>query len=488
MNNGQPPYGTPSGWGQQPPQQSNPGQYPVQPGGYNQPMYGQQPVNPGYEQAPTYQQQPHPQQQTWPQQTWQPYGQQPEMQQGYQQPQQTWQPYPQEQMYQQPQQPVYPPYNQPLQQGYQQPQQTWQAQPQQPVYPQFNQQGQPVHAQQGYGQGYISEPAQNRFVLPYDVVARVVLFAVLPLLFLLAMLLGSAALKWVFLLGAIGGIAMMWLRDAVSPNLRLTLSLVYGALAVVALVGALNGAPVDQQNSLPGASGYGQQTTQQGGSVSAMNQQQPTEVPTPTPSPTPDPYAVTGAAVDTLKSFFHFWSTNNEESMLALCAPSWRADQNAPQQALFLLKANRTPQDDMEVVDMTGTDADTIRVATVEVTVNKNNNKNSDRYALQIRLVKEDNVWYVDPQSMESYEEKISTPTPATENAMATQPVLYEGTATTVLYYNKDGGKKYHIDPDCPSVNAKYKPMASFYFSQLNDSPYSSLENCTRCGAPRRSK
>ena len=329
MNNGQPPYGNPSGWSQQPLQQNNPGQYPVQPNAYGNPGYGQQPVNPGYEQAPTYQQQPHPQQQTWPQQTWQPYGQQPEVQQGYQQP--AWQPYPQEQMYQQPQQPVYPPYNQQGQPVYQQPQQTWQQQPQQPAYPQFNQQGQPMYAQQGYGQGYQSQPAAERFVLPYDVVAKVVLFAVLPVLFLLAMLLASAALKWVFLLGAIGGIAMMWLRDAVSPNLRLTLSLVYGALAVVALVGALNGAPVDQQNNNPIASVNGQHAAQQGSTAQTVNRHQnATEIPTPTPSLTPDPYGVEGAAVDTLRSFFHFWSTNNVDSMLALCAPSWRADQKDP--------------------------------------------------------------------------------------------------------------------------------------------------------------
>lgn len=488
MNNGQPPYGTPSGWGQQPPQQSNPGQYPVQPGAYPNPGYGQQPVNPGYEQAPTYQQQPHPQQQTWSQQTWQPYGQQPEVQQGYQQPQQAWQPYPQEQMYQQPQQPGYQQYNQQGQPAYQQMQQPWQNQAQQPAYPQFNQQGQPMQAPQGYGQGYYSQPASSRFVLPYDVVAKVVLFAVLPMLFLLAMLLGGAALKWVFLAGAVAGVVMMWLRDAVSPNLRLTLSLVYGALGVVALVGALNTAPADPQRPNPGVPAYGQQTTQHNGTGSSMPQQYTTEVPTPTPSPTPDPYAVVGAAVDTLRSFFHFWSTNNDESMLALCAPSWRSTESDPARALFRLKANRVPTNDLEVVDMTGSDADAMRNATVKVTISKNNGKSTDRYSLRIMMVKEDNAWYVDPRSLESYEEKIATPTPATENAMATQPVLHPGTANTVLYYNKDGGKKYHIDPDCKSVNAKYKPMTSFYFSQINDAPYSSLTNCNECGAPLRNK
>ena len=80
MNNGQPPYGDPSAWGQQG-NQANPGQYPVQQAPYGQPEYVQQPQQgvAGYSQpfqpVETYQQQAHPQQQTYQQQSWQPYQQ-----------------------------------------------------------------------------------------------------------------------------------------------------------------------------------------------------------------------------------------------------------------------------------------------------------------------------------------------------------------------------------------------------------------------------
>ena len=83
MNNGQPPYGDPSAWGQQG-QQVNPAQYPVQQNPYIQQGNGQQAYGQGYAQPPvqpyypqqnpgqyqqpvytqpqTYQQQAHPQQ------------------------------------------------------------------------------------------------------------------------------------------------------------------------------------------------------------------------------------------------------------------------------------------------------------------------------------------------------------------------------------------------------------------------------------------
>ena len=50
-----------------------------------------------------------------------------------------------------------------------------------------------------------------------------------------------------------------------------------------------------------------------------------------------------------------------------------------------------------------------------------------------------------------------------------------------MLYYNPDGGRYYHADPQCPSVKADYLPMAAFD-SELADTPdYSALKPCTFC-------
>lgn len=469
MNNGQPPYGDPSAWGQPQGTQGDPVQYPGQANPYAQQGY-QQPMQPyampdqqggvpqGYQQPQMYQQQVRPQQQPYQQQAWQPYQQESYAQQGYQQPQTYYgqQGYGQGQQFGQ--QADYG------QQGYAQ-----------QGYPQFNQMGQQV--QQGYGtgySGYYSQPAPKRFELPFDVVGKVILFGVLPVLFILAVVLDAAVLKWVFLAGAAGGIILMWMKDVVSPTMRLTMSMVLGVMAVVALVGALNGTPAEGQQ------GQGGSAQSAGTSVPESNSATPTIEPTATPAPSD----TTDSAEQQLRSFFYLWSVNNHDAMLSLTSPAWRDSVTDPQKALFALLLNRTPQDDYEIT-MSGTDNDSMRTATVKVTIDKNDGRSTmDRYSFKIIMQKEDGIWYVNPESLESNEKETATETVATSNTTPTQPPLYTGTPETILYYNPNGGTKYHLDPDCKDVGSQYKPMSQFMYVDLDKEPYSELSPCQRCGAP----
>ena len=59
-----------------------------------------------------------------------------------------------------------------------------------------------------------------------------------------------------------------------------------------------------------------------------------------------------------------------------------------------------------------------------------------------------------------------------------------EGVQYCVDYYNAKGGELYHLDPDCRSVGAKYKPMSQFMFTELDQAPYNELRPCNQCGAP----
>ena len=474
MNNGQPPYGDPNAWGQQG-SQVNPAQYPVQqnpypqqgyqwqqdalqPGAqpygqqpvqYDQPYAGQQGYSQPYQQVETYQQQPRPQQQVYQQQSWQPYGyaqQAAQQQNGYPVQQQA--------------QPYYGQQND---------------MPRQPAYPQFNQMGQQVQQGYGYG-GYSVQPQEKKgFELPVELVAKVVLFGVLPVLFILAMIFGAPALKWIFLAGAVAGIILMWMKDVVSPNLRFTLSLVYGVLAVIALVGALSGAPAEAQNTPGNANAQGQQ-----GTVTVH-----TATPTMQPTATPAPESPASAMQEQLMSFFYHWSQNNYDAMLDLTAPSWRVTVDDPASALFVLLLNRTPMGDHVVSKVSGTDDDVLRTATVKVTINKNDGRSTnDRYAFNVVMKREDDIWYVDPQSLSSNEKETATETVSSANTTPTQPPLYTGTPSTILYYNANGGSMYHLDPDCPSVGKKYKPMSQFMFTQLGEAPYNALRPCNQCGAP----
>lgn len=56
-----------------------------------------------------------------------------------------------------------------------------------------------------------------------------------------------------------------------------------------------------------------------------------------------------------------------------------------------------------------------------------------------------------------------------------------------VLYYNPDGGSRYHVDLNCPSTSSKYLPLAGrFTWAEINDEQYAGLMPCSVCGAPER--
>lgn len=457
--------------------------------GYGQPQYGQQGYA-GYQQPYGQQgyQQPYGQQgyqQPYDQQGYQqPYGQQPYQQQpydqqGFVQPGGYQQPY-EQQGYQQPN----PAYNQ---QGYSQqnPQET--DLPPEQQYAQYTPDGQRVYPTSGRS-GFRVQPAARREI-PWDTIAKVLMFGVLPILFILSMVFAWTAVKWVVLVGAVASIAAMWLRELVTPNARLVLSLLLASAAVVCLVSALATNASDNQNpAQPNQSGQMQQGSTSGNNLDVNLTA--TDTPNPAPTPTATPVDDSEECYAQLHSFFTLWKNNAISQMVNLTSPSWRSSikggTDAVTQKLFgEVLTNRTPVS-WDFTAITGTSNDIARMVTVRAVINKNNTLGESVYLWKVRMVKEDGVWYVDPATLQSNEQE-STATPT--NALATQPVLNTSHPDLLIYYNPEGGTYYHIDPNCESVNPKYRPLSGVIkWSQIEDDPYDKLEQCKRCGAPLREK
>ena len=430
-------------------------------------------------------------------------------QQPYNQPQQQNYAQPQQQSYVQPQQQGYntgyqQPYGQPAPgQGYQQPYNQPQQGYQQPGYgqPQAGYQQTYAQPQQGYPQGYgygyqqqqNMQPRQSgaRRNLDPEMLVKAALFGVLPVLFLLGMIFQVAALKWVFVVLTALTLGMTWLRRMLSPNGRLTLSAVYAAMAVVALVSALTGsAPADRTSQQQGVTPPSGRTvaanTLSGGGNEGDGGLAMTLTATDEPAqqtPAPDS-GLQSEAVSQMESFFYFWKVNRHEDMVSLCAPSWQQSVAEPKKALFQILANRTPTD-YSSVQISGNDNDTTRTVTVNATIDKGNGKAAQKYRLKVVMLKENDMWYVDPRSLSSQEpEETPTPTPTVT------PVINDATNTspnTLLYYNSKGGTKYHADKECKSINSRYQQyMKSFKYSQVNDDAYKNLTPCNVCNAPLR--
>ena len=471
--------------------------------GYGQPQYGQQGYA-GYQQP--YGQQGY--QQPYGQQGYEQQGyQQPYDQQGYQQPygQQGYQqPYGQQPYQQQPydQQGFVQPggYQQPYeQQGYQQPNPAYNQQgysqqnpqetdlPPEQQYAQYTPDGQRVYPTSGRS-GFRVQPAARREI-PWDTIAKVLMFGVLPILFILSMVFAWTAVKWVVLVGAVASIAAMWIRELVTPNARLVLSLLLASAAVVCLVSALATNASDNQNpAQPNQSGQMQQGSTSGSSLDVNLTA--TDTPNPAPTPTATPVDDSEECYAQLHSFFTLWKNNAISQMVNLTSPSWRSSikggTDAVTQKLFgEVLTNRTPVS-WDFTAITGTSNDIARMVTVRAVINKNNTLGESVYLWKVRMVKEDGVWYVDPATLQSNEQE-STATPT--NALATQPVLNTSHPDLLIYYNPEGGTFYHIDPNCESVNPKYRPLSGVIkWSQIEDDPYDKLEQCKRCGAPLREK
>ena len=293
---------------------------------------------------------------------------------------------------------------------------------------------------------------------------------------------GVLILKLVFLAVAAASVVLLWVKPMVDGNKRLCYTIVFGLLALVTVISMV----------MPrGGSGDNTQTITGGDPnriTSSTSQDDPygpsgdavpvTASVTNTPEPEPD-----NSVTERLQTFFYYWSANRYDDMLTLCSPTWQSKTENPKTALFALMANRTPKDYM-VENVSGTDQDTSRTVTVTSLMDRNNGKDPVKYRLSVIMMKEnDGQWYVDPQSLQTYEaaettDPSITPTPAPTET----PAVY---ANTTLYYNPSGGEYYHLDQNCKRINERYLPLKGhFTYAELGNEPYNKLKPCAICGAP----
>lgn len=98
-----------------------------------------------------------------------------------------------------------------------------------------------------------------------------------------------------------------------------------------------------------------------------------------------------------LTDFLQAWSEDNHEAMLALCAPSWKAQQADPQLTLFLLLRNRTALA-WSIREKAAEDAD--RLYDVDILLEDYSGREPQWYRFAFRVALEDGVRYVDPEGL----------------------------------------------------------------------------------------
>lgn len=389
--------------------------------------------------------------------------------------------------------------------------------PQQPYQPPAYSGTEPQQGQ-AYQQNYTVLPTPEDYAAlpkPKDAWVKILLMAVLPILFVVTLILPEAtALKWVFVGGAAVGLLGMWFFSGFASSAKTTLSLVYVALVLMTVVTLLVSPPAGGNTGGGGNSGGTAQTSANQGGLPANYMNDPATQPSPSNLPglvdEPDAAAEptpgideSSASVQVWKDFYTFWSAQGGQSqdmfaeMLKLCAPSWKSGlgkNKTPESELFSLLRNRVPSE-MVIENVSNTDADQTRTITCTAMV-QSSGRTASKVRLQIVVLKENGTWYVSPVSLTS-NEPIVTPDPNAAQAQSEEGIDPVGAVVatptpapdknTKLYYNKDGGRYYHLDPNCSSLATKYKPLKTYFaYKDVSNSKYKNLLPCDQCHAPAR--
>lgn len=338
-----------------------------------------------------------------------------------------------------------------------------------------------------YQGGFGGSPASPTPRPPFDLdkLLKLLMYGALPVLFIPCVFVTHTFdfLRYLFIILSVITLSVVWYRQSFSSGIRTTLSVVYLALCIIVIAFLVGGTKADLT----------QPSSDQRSQAAAQTSAAPADTVTPEPEAqeTPPPEVDEGESESEarLSTFMDYWSSNNFEQMANLVLPSWAAKQSDPASALFTIISNRTPQK-YTIEGIAGVPGDSSRTVTMSAYIDKNNGKDPVRYRFMILMVNEQNEWYVDPNSLATNETVDATATPEPGKATVAQSLAPRMTVTPVpaadtkLYYNANGGKYYHVDPNCSAVNSKYLPMASFLYSDLGKPPYNSLQPCLKCGAP----
>ena len=339
------------------------------------------------------------------------------------------------------------------------------------------------------GGGYYVPPErpQRRRDGNTSVPLQIMMTLLLPILFIVALILGYRELHLAFLILSAIALIIMWAARIFLHQARSTLSLIYAAAMVVSLIAVI-------AFSKPFPRTEQQTTNKTGTDLSALfgrdttpqdvrdytNAQNPNAVATTAPTATPNSRS---EAQQQLELFMNSWMSLDYDAMLSYCSPAWVNAQENPQHSIFKIRGTSTPVD-FEVTAASGTEADDSRTLTMVASIDKGTGKAPQNYRYEVLMLRINGTWYVDPASLSSATEIKETSTPKPEYTIMP---TYTPDMNMVLYYNPDGGSFYHASDQCTKVAQQYKPLkGSFLYSQLGEDRYRNLKPCDRCNPPGR--
>ena len=344
---------------------------------------------------------------------------------------------------------------------------------------------------ESYGRTYALEPhyqqeEDSRSEGRSDTPVLALLFFILPILGLFAIL--FKPMRYVFFGASLLAMVFMWGVRSFQPRARLVTSMVLLGLAAFSLSTAIITAKI------PGAGGnnqsdYSPTPPANLGAVGGLGAGDDSSADvTAANANTPLPRMVKTDAEVVLEAYLDLWkqgASNNQ--MVQYTWPEWRLSVAEPAAQLFFKHQS------LKLLDYTITppiinDVDKSCTITVVTTQQLANGTEAKKEYYVLMHKSDDGTWYVDPNSL-SAGVPVTDPTPTPDpNATPTpKPTSTAVKSSTVLYWNTQGGTKYHAVKECKAIAERYwKQMSSFTYNKLGDKTYSKLQPCSICNAPAR--
>lgn len=336
------------------------------------------------------------------------------------------------------------------------------------------------------------KPIPNPIVSPetatrsFPVLEKMV-FPVLPVLFILSFFIHMDLFYWAFWALVLAFVIILHVKQAFVANARKILTSVAFVMVMITLFNYFMNTPppapakpenADTINSLFSRDSSASMVEMAGQNQAALHA-----------SATPNPGAASQAQ-QKLEQFMSAWMNTDQQGMVDCSTPAWINKQENPLHKIFQIRANRTPTD-YKIIDVSGTDADHTRTVLMQAGINKNNGSEPQLNNFQVLMIRVNDQWYVDPESIVTSQVVDAAPAAlqATAAPVAVAPTssVPKASGDTKLYYNKNGGKYYHINPNCESLAQKIKPLNDFFlYKDVSTDHFKNLIPCNICNAPLR--
>ena len=200
--------------------------------------------------------------------------------------------------------------------------------------------------------------------------------------------------------------------------------------------------------------------------------------------------APTTEAEQVLNSYLQMWREKNFEGMVKYTSRSWQQQLKTPPSRQLSYEHSRWDIQNWTMSSQPEASTATVSIIVVEANLVKGTSDRTQAYGrYTASVILDGGTWYVDPDTLRG------SPMPLALLEQPSEPEQTQASASAEptinpslkLWYNPDGGQKYHLRQDCPDINPKFhSKMKSFTYSEIGD--HSKLRHCNTCEAPRAPK